>query len=273
MESWKVANAAVFLFGGIKTSKEMTSNVLHHLLADPTQLEAVRAQPALVDSAIEVSVGRTGRTTPFAVLEPVFVGGSTVQMATLHNQDQVAAKDVRPGDTVVVRKAGDVIPEVVGPVLSLRPAGLAAWEFPKVCPCPLKTELVRPEGEADTRCVEPSCPFQRVDDKAEITDAIVVAVIEKMLKQRKDSITQYEAAQRQDLADAEKFEAGVLAGYMPQGLSAAEVEAIVAAAVAESGARGPADMGKVIALVKPKVAGRADMGEVSRLVKAKLSAV
>ena len=114
---------------------------------------------------------------------------------------------------------------------------------------------------------------KRVDDKAEITDAIVVAVIEKMLKQRKDSITQYEAAQRQDLADAEKFEAGVLAGYMPQGLSAAEVEAIVAAAVAESGARGPADMGKVIALVKPKVAGRADMGEVSRLVTAKLSAV
>ena len=111
---------------------------------------------------------------------------------------------------------------------------------------------------------------KRVDDKAEITDAIVVAVIEKMLKQRKDSITQYEAAQRQDLADAEKFEAGVLAGYMPQGLSAAEVEAIVAAAVAESGARGPADMGKVIALVKPKVAGRADMGEVSKLVKAKL---
>jgi uncharacterized protein YqeY len=108
---------------------------------------------------------------------------------------------------------------------------------------------------------------KRVDDKVEITDAVVVAVIEKMLKQRKDSITQYEAAQRQDLADAEKFEAGVLAGYMPQGLSAAEVEAIVAAAVAESGARGPADMGKVIALVKPKVAGRADMGEVSKLVK------
>ena len=70
---------------------------------------------------IMVSVGRTGRATPFAVLEPVFVGGSTVGMATLHNQDQVAVKDVRPGDTVVVRKAGDVIPEVVGPVLSLRP--------------------------------------------------------------------------------------------------------------------------------------------------------
>lgn len=112
-------------------------------------------------TAIEVSVGRTGRTTPYAVLEPVFVGGSTVSMATLHNQDQVAAKDVRPGDTVVVRKAGDVIPEVVGPVLSLRPEGLPEWQFPKLCPCPLQTELVRPEGEADTRCVEPSCPFQR----------------------------------------------------------------------------------------------------------------
>ena len=110
---------------------------------------------------IMVSVGRTGRTTPFAVLEPVFVGGSTVGMATLHNQDQVAAKDVRPGDTVVVRKAGDVIPEVVGPVLSLRPAGSAPWEFPRFCPCPLRTELVRPDGEADTRCVEPTCPFQR----------------------------------------------------------------------------------------------------------------
>ena len=111
--------------------------------------------------AIQISVGRTGRTTPFAVLEPVFVGGSTVSMATLHNQDQVAAKDVRPGDTVVVRKAGDVIPEVVGPVLALRPEGLQPWVFPRVCPCPLQTELVRPEGEADTRCVEPACPFQR----------------------------------------------------------------------------------------------------------------
>ena len=112
---------------------------------------------------------------------------------------------------------------------------------------------------------------KRVDEKIEINDAAVIAVIEKMLKQRKDSITQYEAAQRQDLADAEKFEAAVLAGYMPQGLSAAEVEAIVAAAVAESGAKGPADMGKVIALVKPQVAGRADMGEVSKLVKGKLA--
>jgi DNA ligase (NAD+) len=110
---------------------------------------------------IQVSIGRTGRATPFAVLEPVFVGGSTVGMATLHNQDQVRAKDVRPGDTVIVRKAGDVIPEVVGPVLTLRPPDSQPWQFPTVCSCELHTQLVRPEGEADTRCVEPSCPFQR----------------------------------------------------------------------------------------------------------------
>ena len=107
-----------------------------------------------------MSVGRTGRATPFAVLEPVFVGGSTVGMATLHNQDQVALKDVRPGDTVVVRKAGDVIPEVVGPVLSLRPPDSTPWTFPTMCPrC--GNPLVRPEGEADTRCVAPDCPAQR----------------------------------------------------------------------------------------------------------------
>jgi DNA ligase (NAD+) len=110
---------------------------------------------------IQVSIGRTGRATPFAVLEPVFVGGSTVGMATLHNQDQVAVKDVRPGDTVIVRKAGDVIPEVVGPVLEKRPKGSVPWQFPTTCVCPLATPLVRPEGESNTRCVEPECPFQR----------------------------------------------------------------------------------------------------------------
>ncbi|MEM8618416.1 MAG: NAD-dependent DNA ligase LigA [Actinomycetota bacterium] len=109
---------------------------------------------------IQVSVGRTGRATPFAVLEPVFVGGSTVSMATLHNEDQVQFKDVRPGDTVVVRKAGDVIPEVVGPVSSLRPAESVPWSFPTHCPS-CGNPLVRPEGEADTRCVAPDCPAQR----------------------------------------------------------------------------------------------------------------
>ena len=110
---------------------------------------------------IQVSIGRTGRATPFAVLEPVFVGGSTVSMATLHNEDQVRLKDVRPGDTVVVRKAGDVIPEVVGPVLSLRPESSQPWQFPVTCSCPLQSTLVRMEGESDTRCVESSCPYQR----------------------------------------------------------------------------------------------------------------
>jgi DNA ligase (NAD+) len=106
---------------------------------------------------IQVSIGRTGRATPFAVLDPVFVGGSTVGVATLHNQDQVRAKDVRPGDTVIVRKAGDVIPEVVGPVLSERPEGLPEWQFPHDCPV-CGTRLVRPEGEADHRCPNEACP-------------------------------------------------------------------------------------------------------------------
>ena len=110
---------------------------------------------------IQVSVGRTGKVTPFAVLEPVFVGGSNVGLATLHNEDQVRLKDVRPGDTVVVRKAGDVIPEVVGPVLEMRPKGLAEWTFPTECPS-CGEQLVRLPGEAQHRCVNNACPQQRL---------------------------------------------------------------------------------------------------------------
>ncbi|MGH9170459.1 MAG: NAD-dependent DNA ligase LigA [Acidimicrobiales bacterium] len=110
---------------------------------------------------IMVSIGRTGRATPFARLRPVRVSGSTVGLASLHNQDQVALKDVRPGDTVVVRKAGDVIPEVVAPVLSARPEGLPAWSFPTSCPV-CSGPLVRLEGESDTYCVNLDCPGQRV---------------------------------------------------------------------------------------------------------------
>jgi DNA ligase (NAD+) len=110
---------------------------------------------------IMVSIGRTGKATPFAQLEPVFVGGSTVGLATLHNQDMVRKKDVRPGDTVIVRKAGDVIPEVVGPVLALRPEGLPEWEFPTTCPA-CGGPLVRLEGESDTFCTNVDCPGQRV---------------------------------------------------------------------------------------------------------------
>ncbi|MDQ6616741.1 MAG: NAD-dependent DNA ligase LigA [Actinomycetota bacterium] len=110
---------------------------------------------------IMVSIGRTGKATPFAMLEPVTVAGSRVQLATLHNEDQVRVKDVRPGDTVIVRKAGDVIPEVRGPVLSLRPPGLPEWRFPTSCPI-CGQPLVRLAGESDTFCVNTDCPGQRV---------------------------------------------------------------------------------------------------------------
>ena len=115
---------------------------------------------------IAVSIGRTGKATPFAVLQPVFVGGSTVSLATLHNEDQVRAKDVRPKDIVVVRKAGDVIPEVVGPVLGPGPDGKKrrrrpAWKFPTVCPS-CGSPLVRLDGESDTFCTNLDCPAQRV---------------------------------------------------------------------------------------------------------------
>lgn len=111
---------------------------------------------------------------------------------------------------------------------------------------------------------------REVDERIELTDTDVVTIIEKMIKQRRDSITQFEAAQRQELADAEKFEISVLQTYMPQPMSEAEVSAAVTAAIASSGAQSPQEMGKVIALLKPQLAGRADMGKVSALVKAAL---
>ncbi|MGH9022021.1 MAG: NAD-dependent DNA ligase LigA, partial [Acidimicrobiia bacterium] len=110
---------------------------------------------------IFVSIGRTGRATPFASLAPVSVGGSTVARATLHNQDEVARKDVREGDTVIVRKAGDVIPEVLGPVLDQRPPDALPWVFPSQCPV-CGGPLVRLPGEADHYCVDLECPAQRV---------------------------------------------------------------------------------------------------------------
>jgi DNA ligase (NAD+) len=112
---------------------------------------------------IAVNTGRTGIVTPFAILEPVFVGGVTIGRATLHNEDEVERKGVRPKDTVIVRRAGDVIPEIVGPVLSLRPKGSRRWRFPKVCPS-CGTELVRREGEAYRRCPNRrGCPAQSIE--------------------------------------------------------------------------------------------------------------
>jgi uncharacterized protein len=112
---------------------------------------------------------------------------------------------------------------------------------------------------------------REVDERIELSDADVIAIIEKMNKQRRDSISQYEAAGRQDLADVEKFEMTVLANYMPQQLDEAEIIAAVAEAIAATGAAGPQDMGKVMAVVKPKLAGLADMGKVSALIKSQLS--
>ena len=111
--------------------------------------------------AIEVSIGRTGRATPYAVLEPVVVAGSTVSMATLHNQDQVALKDVRPGDLVIVRKAGDVIPEVVAAVPEKDFKRKSAWKFPTTCP-ECGGALERVGEESDTYCVNAACPAQQM---------------------------------------------------------------------------------------------------------------
>ncbi|WP_443112939.1 GatB/YqeY domain-containing protein [Herbaspirillum seropedicae] len=112
---------------------------------------------------------------------------------------------------------------------------------------------------------------KEVDERVELTDAHVLAIIDKMVKQRKDSIAQFEAGGRQDLADVEKAELAVLATYMPASLSDDEIKAEVQAAVATTGAAGPQDMGKVMGVLKPKLAGRADMTAVSALVKAALA--
>jgi DNA ligase (NAD+) len=111
--------------------------------------------------SIEVSIGRTGRATPYAVLEPVLVAGSRVAMATLHNEDQVREKDVRPGDLVVVRKAGDVIPEVVGAIVTEGEPRAEPWRFPDICP-ECGGDLRRREDESDTYCVNPACPAQQM---------------------------------------------------------------------------------------------------------------
>jgi uncharacterized protein YqeY len=113
---------------------------------------------------------------------------------------------------------------------------------------------------------------REVDERKELADADVVAVIEKMIKQRRESIAQFEKAQRNDLADAEKFELQLLSGYLPQQMGEAELAQAVDAAVAEAKPTGIKDMGKVMALLKPRLAGKADMGKVSGLLKAKLSA-
>lgn len=121
------------------------------------------------------------------------------------------------------------------------------------------------------RLLQAAIKQREVDERIELDDAAVIAVIEKMLKQRRDSITQYEAARRVDLADIEKSEMSVLSAYMPQALNDAEIEALIAEVISATEAKGMQDMGKVMALLKPKLAGRADMAKVSILIKGKIS--
>lgn len=121
------------------------------------------------------------------------------------------------------------------------------------------------------RLLQAAIKQREVDERIVLDDDAIVAVIEKMLKQRKDSIAQYEAAQRIDLADKEKEEVSILTDYMPQALSDAEIAVLLNEAIAASNAQGMQDMGKVMSLLKPQLAGRADMGKVSSLIKEKLS--
>ncbi|SOD42434.1 hypothetical protein SAMN06298226_2774 [Nitrosovibrio sp. Nv4] len=132
------------------------------------------------------------------------------------------------------------------------------------------------EGDAKRRdairLLRAAIKQREVDERIELDDAAVVAVIEKMLKQRRDSIAQYEAAQRNDLADAEKYEVSVLQAYMPQALSDVEVEGAINEAISAVGAKGQQDMGRVMAVLRSELSGRADMAKVSALVRAKLAA-
>ncbi len=121
------------------------------------------------------------------------------------------------------------------------------------------------------RLLQAAIKQREVDERIVLDDSAVIAVIEKMLKQRRDSIAQYEAAQRMDLAEKEKDEVSVLSAYMPQALSDSEIAILIAEAVSASGAASMQDMGKVMALLKPKLAGRADMAKVSTLIKEKIS--
>jgi uncharacterized protein YqeY len=136
-------------------------------------------------------------------------------------------------------------------------------------------KIAMKSGEKDRlgviRLINAGIKQKEVDERVEMTDPLVLAVIEKMVKQRKDSISQYEAAAREDLAAIERYELGVLETYLPAKLDEAAIQAAIDAAKAETGAAGPADIGKLMAVLKPRLAGQADMGLVSQLVKKALA--
>jgi DNA ligase (NAD+) len=144
----------------IKVDSFAVQDALGFVARNPRWATAAKFPPEQATTVIEdiaVSVGRTGAITPYAVMKPVRVGGVTITNATLHNESEVHRKDVRVGDTVIVQRAGDVIPEVVGPVLDKRPAGAKPFKMPKNCPV-CGEEAAKPEGEVVLRCVNPICP-------------------------------------------------------------------------------------------------------------------
>jgi DNA ligase (NAD+) len=166
---------------------------------------------------IDVNVGRTGAVTPFAVLEPVFLAGSTISMATLHNADDILRKDLREGDTVVIEKGGDVIPKVIGPILSLRPPEAKAWTMPATCPA-CGSELHRTEDEVVWRCVNESCPAKLrrgllhfASRAAMNIDGLGEALVDQLV----------EKGLVQSYADLYRLEAGVLAGLDRMGKKSA----------------------------------------------------
>ena len=139
----------------LRQRRELGATAKFPRWATAFKFPAEQAQTRL--ARIEVNVGRTGAVTPYAVLEPVRLGGTTIQMATLHNAEEVARRDVRPGDLVIIEKGGDIIPKVIGPVLDARPEGATPWQMPAECPSCGST-LVRPEDEVVWRCENASCP-------------------------------------------------------------------------------------------------------------------
>ncbi|HJW74798.1 MAG TPA: NAD-dependent DNA ligase LigA, partial [Thermoleophilia bacterium] len=149
----------------VKVDSYRLQDALGTVAHDPRWAIAFKFAPTTATThlrAIEVNVGRTGVLTPFAVLEPVEVGGVTVSLATLHNEDDIHRKDIRPGDDVIVQRAGDVIPQVVGPVIQDRTGDEAGWHMPETCPS-CGSRVVREEGEVAVRCPNHSCPAQIVE--------------------------------------------------------------------------------------------------------------
>jgi uncharacterized protein YqeY len=137
----------------------------------------------------------------------------------------------------------------------------------------MKTAMKAGEKDrlAAIRLINAAIKQKEVDERVEMDDARVIAVLEKMVKQRKDSIEQYDKAGRDDLATIERAELAIIGQYLPEKMGEAEIKAAIEAAIAETGAAGPADMGKLMGVLKPRLAGQADMGEVSKLIKQRLA--